>query len=123
MLGLRRGENGSSWRTDHQLWIEAFAVFNFGGLAADIFLAHSQNRFGRPRRARQTPRRLPLRQPGATLFERILSGAPPMVPLLFPNLVALGLIGLWVLAPHVRQDAGVVEGGRRDGGEQRPGAG
>jgi hypothetical protein len=64
-----------------------------------------------------------LRQPGATLFERILSGAPPMAPLLFPNLVALGLIGLWVLAPHVRQDAGVVEGGRRDDGEQRPRAG
>jgi hypothetical protein len=39
-----------------------------------------------------------LRQPGATLFERILSGAPPMAPLLFPNLVVLGLIGLWVLA-------------------------
>ena len=31
-----------------------------------------------------------LRQPGATLFERILSGAPPMAPLLFPNLVVLG---------------------------------
>src|SRR6185436_8488251 len=27
-----------------------------------------------------------LRQPGATLFEQILSGAPPMAPLLFPNL-------------------------------------
>jgi len=35
----------SSWRSDHQLWVEAFAVFNFGGLAADIFLAHSQNQF------------------------------------------------------------------------------
>jgi len=45
-----------------------------------------------------------LRQPGATLFERMLSGAPPLAPLLFPNLVALGLIGLWVLAPHVRKD-------------------
>jgi len=37
------------------------------------------------------------RQPGATWFERILTGAPPMAPLLFPNLVLLGLIGLWVL--------------------------
>jgi hypothetical protein len=36
-------------------------------------------------------------QPGTTLFDRILSGAPPMAPLLFPNLVVLGLIGLWVL--------------------------
>jgi hypothetical protein len=39
-----------------------------------------------------------LRQPGGTLFDRILSGAPPMAPLLFPNLVILGLIGLWVLS-------------------------
>jgi hypothetical protein len=41
-----------------------------------------------------------LRQPGASLFERILNGAPPMAPLLFPNLVVLGWIGLWVLVPH-----------------------
>ena len=38
-----------------------------------------------------------LRQPGASLFERVLSGAPPMAPLLFPNLVVLGCIGLWAL--------------------------
>jgi hypothetical protein len=44
-----------------------------------------------------------LRQPGASLFERVLSGAPPMAPLLFPNLVVLGWIALWVLARHVRQ--------------------
>jgi hypothetical protein len=36
-----------------------------------------------------------LRQPSATLFERILNGAPPMAPLLFPNLVVLALIALW----------------------------
>jgi hypothetical protein len=41
-----------------------------------------------------------LRQPGSGLFERILSGAPPMAPLLFPNLVLLGLIGLWALSRH-----------------------
>src|SRR5262245_21011983 len=46
-----------------------------------------------------------LRQPGSTLFERVLTGAPPMAPLLFPNLVVLGLIGLWVLAPHVSASA------------------
>ena len=39
-----------------------------------------------------------LRLPGATLVDRILSGAPPMAPLLFPNLVILGWIGLWVLS-------------------------
>ena len=38
-----------------------------------------------------------IRQPAASLFERLLTGAPPMAPLLFPNLVILGLIGLWTL--------------------------
>jgi hypothetical protein len=38
----------SDWLHDHQLWIEIFVVFNFGGLVADIFLAHSQNHFHRP---------------------------------------------------------------------------
>jgi hypothetical protein len=40
------------------------------------------------------------RQPGSTLFERLLTGAPPMAPLLLPNLVILGLVGLWVLSRH-----------------------
>ena len=39
-------------------------------------------------------------QPGVTLVARLLTGAPPMAPLLFPNLVALGWIALWVLARH-----------------------
>jgi len=39
-----------------------------------------------------------LRQPAGSLFERILAGAPPMAPLLFPNLVVLGGIGLWALS-------------------------
>jgi hypothetical protein len=43
-----------------------------------------------------------VRQPAPTLFERVLSGAPPMAPLLFPNLVLLALIALWTWAPHVR---------------------
>jgi hypothetical protein len=42
-----------------------------------------------------------LRQPGSTVFERIISGAPPMAPLLFPNLVLLGAIGLWTLRGHL----------------------
>jgi hypothetical protein len=49
-----------------------------------------------------------LRQPGATVFEKILTGAPPMAPLLFPNLVVLGLIALWVLASHVKEHERVV---------------
>lgn len=40
-------------------------------------------------------------EPGASLFDRLVNGAPPMAPLLFPNLVGLALIGLWALIPHV----------------------
>src|SRR5207248_262797 len=42
-----RAFQASDWRTDHQLWIEFFVLFNFAGLVADIFLAHSQNHFHR----------------------------------------------------------------------------
>src|SRR4051812_37347599 len=40
---LRRG--WQRWSTDHQLWIELFALFNFAGLVVDIFLAHSTSHF------------------------------------------------------------------------------
>jgi hypothetical protein len=43
-----------------------------------------------------------LRQPASTLFEKVLSGAPLLAPLLFPNLVVLALIALWTWAPHLR---------------------
>jgi hypothetical protein len=46
--------------------------------------------------------RADLARPAATLFERILSGAPPMAPLLFPNLVILGYIALFAMWRHVR---------------------
>jgi len=39
------------------------------------------------------------RQPAAGWFEKLLSGAPPMAPLLFPNLVVLAAIALWTLTP------------------------
>ncbi len=39
--------------------------------------------------------------PGASLFDRLVNGAPPMAPLLFPNLVWLALIGVWALMPHI----------------------
>jgi hypothetical protein len=42
-----------------------------------------------------------LTEPGASLWDRLVNGAPPMAPLLFPNLVGLALIGLWALIPHV----------------------
>ena len=37
------------------------------------------------------------RQPAASWFENIQSGAPPLAPLLFPNLATLAATGLWVL--------------------------
>lgn len=39
--------------------------------------------------------------PGQNIFDRLVNGAPPMAPLLFPNLVGLAFIGLWALIPHV----------------------
>lgn len=44
-------------------------------------------------------------EPGHSLFDRLVNGAPPMAPLLFPNLVGLALIGLWALAPHLSEGA------------------
>jgi hypothetical protein len=46
--------------------------------------------------------RADLARPAATLLERVLSGAPPMAPLLFPNLVILGYIALFAMWRHVR---------------------
>lgn len=40
-------------------------------------------------------------EPGSSLFDRLVNGAPPMAPLLFPNLVGLAFIGLWALIPHL----------------------
>jgi hypothetical protein len=40
-------------------------------------------------------------EPGHGVFDKLVNGAPPMAPLLFPNLVGLALIGLWALIPHV----------------------
>jgi hypothetical protein len=43
-------------------------------------------------------------EPGHSLFERLVNGAPPFAPLLFPNLVVLAWIGLWALTPHLPED-------------------
>src|SRR5262245_21078078 len=47
--GNMDGDSGSTvaahWSRDHQLWTELFVLFNFAGLIADIYLAHSTNRF------------------------------------------------------------------------------
>jgi hypothetical protein len=40
-------------------------------------------------------------EPGVSLWDRLVNGAPPLAPLLFPNLVGLALIGIWSLIPHI----------------------
>ncbi|MGB6727101.1 MAG: hypothetical protein WBE74_14445, partial [Terracidiphilus sp.] len=44
-------------------------------------------------------------EPGHDLFDKLVNGAPPMAPLLFPNLVGLALIGMWSLIPHLPEGA------------------
>ena len=46
-----------------------------------------------------------LLEPGHNLFDKLVNGAPPMAPLLFPNLVGLALIGMWALIPHLPEGA------------------
>lgn len=45
-----------------------------------------------------------LRGPSIHAFDNFIYGAPPMAPLLFPNLMVLGLIGLWQLRKKESQD-------------------
>jgi hypothetical protein len=42
-----------------------------------------------------------LEKPAPDLFAKLVYGAPPLAPLLFPNLVLLALIGLWDLRRHL----------------------
>ena len=48
--------------------------------------------------------RMNLFEPGTSLFEKSVNGAPPLAPLLFPNLVGLALIGMWELATHLPEE-------------------
>lgn len=41
-----------------------------------------------------------LEGPSIHAFDNFIYGAPPMAPLLFPNLMVLGIIGLWQLRNH-----------------------
>ncbi len=51
-------------------------------------------------------------EPGHSLFDKLVNGAPPFAPLLFPNLVALAWIGLWALTPHIAEPASATSGRR-----------
>jgi len=41
-----------------------------------------------------------LHGPSVHGFENFMYGAPPMAPLLFPNLMVLGIIAVWQLRNH-----------------------
>lgn len=43
--------------------------------------------------------------PSIHAFDNFIYGAPPMAPLLFPNLMVLGIIGLWQLRTQVGMNA------------------
>lgn len=43
-----------------------------------------------------------LHGPAATLFENVISGAPPLAPLLLPNLSILGFLGIVAMAREMR---------------------
>jgi hypothetical protein len=47
----------------------------------------------------------PVKPRGHGLWEKVVNGAPPMAPLLFPNLVGLAFIGLWAPIPHLEESA------------------
>jgi hypothetical protein len=46
-----------------------------------------------------------LQGPSIHAFENFIYGAPPMAPLLFPNLMVLGVIGLWQLRKNEKAEA------------------
>jgi hypothetical protein len=52
-----------------------------------------------------------LSEPSASVFENFIAGAPPMAPLLFPNLALLGWMGLWSLAGE-RESQGITQARR-----------
>jgi len=45
-----------------------------------------------------------LEGPSTRAFDNFIHGAPAMAPLLFPNLMVLGVIGLWQLRKHKRAE-------------------
>lgn len=52
-----------------------------------------------------------LQGPSIHAFDNFIYGAPPMAPLLFPNLMVLGIIGLWQL--RNQEGSGVLASGAR----------
>lgn len=56
-----------------------------------------------------------LRGPSIHVFDNLIYGAPPMAPLLFPNLVVLGFMGLWQVRGLLEEAAMGSPGSERRG--------
>jgi hypothetical protein len=84
----------SEWLRNPRLWVELFALFNLGGLAPDIFLAHSTNYF------RHWAEYIPL----------VFSGLAPLVLLPAVILLAGGKLEAWRILGHVIGWSSVVIG-------------
>jgi hypothetical protein len=52
-----------------------------------------------------------LRGPSPRFFDNFVYGAPPMAPLLFPNLMVLGVIALWQLRAHESKLVNAIKAG------------
>jgi hypothetical protein len=76
---------GINWLRQPLTWVELFALFNLGGLAPDIFLAHSTNSF----------------QSRAELVPLIFSLAAPVILLPAMWSLARGKLSLWRILGNI----------------------
>lgn len=84
----------NNWWRQPRLWVELFALFNLGGLAPDIFLAHSTNRF----------------QSGAEWVPLVFSLAAPVLLLAAVSGLPWNRTGLWRILGNVTGWTSVVIG-------------
>ena len=61
-----------------------------------------------------------LQGPSLRTFDNFIYGAPPMAPLLFPNLMVLGVIGLWQLRKNDDAEAFELLGSQAEPGSPQP---
>ena len=83
-----------------------YALPDAGHPAVPLAVRRGPRRAGGGRAARLLPARSG--EPCGTVAEHVVDnfvyGAPALAPLLFPNLVLLACIGLWVLSKHLSAD-------------------
>ena len=74
--------------------VELLIVLVFIGILASIAISSAFYAFDASRLGKTMGN---LRGPSVHAFDNFIHGAPPMAPLLFPNLMVLGIIALWQL--------------------------